>query len=358
MCTVPNCQCGESQNQPPPTLSPPLESELELNLPPVENWSPISAQQPPLYIQPAVLGRRRSSSSSGARPVGYHASIIPNSASWVSPPPSTSADFNQQMPRLMQPFPQMGATPPTGPGFYPPGHPLRTTPPYDTQHPHLQQQISSQYNTRRPTATYGNRPVISYGQPHYDKEMSTSTTDDTSSPSSEDGDEYGEDTDRALMPPPKFIPIPQHRPSPRSSITTNPSANPRAQSQVLPERDRERGRDPRAFPMGFPKARLYPNPSRNPIVKIESAISRRQPSYTSHENRRELDAKRWDTRLYGGDIQAQQRFSPTNLDARRYADDLEAKKREVKIYPQRMGHPNSTPALVPLVKKLRCVLMP
>ena len=184
--------------------------------------------------------------------------------------------------------------------------------------------------------------MISYGQPHYDKEMPTSTTDDASSSSSEDGDEYGEDTDRALMPPPKFIPLPQHRPSPRSSITTNPSANPRAQSQVLPERDRERGRDPRAFPMGFPKARLYPNPSRNPIVKIESAISRRQPSYTSHENRRELDSKRWDTRLYGGGMQAQQRFSPINLDARRYADDLEAKKREVKIYPQRMGHPNST----------------
>jgi len=62
-CTVPNCQCGKSQNRRPPALSS-LFSRLELNFPPFDQRSgrppysppsPMSARQPPSYIQGSAV---------------------------------------------------------------------------------------------------------------------------------------------------------------------------------------------------------------------------------------------------------------------------------------------------------------
>lgn len=388
-CTVPNCQCGKSQNRRPPTLSP-LDSGLELNFPPFDQHSdrstyttppsPMSARQPPPYIQgsaviqPAVSARRRSSSSSRARPVSYHAGVTPDTNYWApgmqfpvehGPPPSMSAHFNHPMPsQLMQPFSPMGATPPTGPGFYPPGHSLQTPLPYDTQHPHLQQRTSSQYNTRRPTSTYVGRPVISYDQQvqqnslvsaraapsaRYNDEPTQSTFDSSSS-SDFDDDDYDDDTDRALMPPPKSKPAPERRPSLRHANTTNARMT---QSQTLPERNRERDHEPRfarsAAPTtnnsrassirrpsisinGAAKADSYSNSNGNPKVTVENATSRRRQSYMGHEQRIEPEAKHRD---YKDTAPPPSRRRQTDLDPRRRDADLEAKKREAEAYQQR-----------------------
>ena len=386
-CTVPNCQCGKSQNRRPPTLSP-LDSGLELNFSPFDQRSdrptytppsPMSARQPPPYIQgsaviqPAVSARRRSSSSSRARPVSYHAGVTPDTNYWASgmqfpvehgPPPSMSAHFNQPMPsQLMQPFSPMGATPPTGQGFYPPGHSLQTPLPYDTQHPHLQQRTSSQYNTRRPTSTYVGRPLISYDQQtqqnslvsaraapsaRYNDEPTQSTFDSSSS-SDFDDDDYDDDTDRALMPPPpKSKPAPERRPSIRHANTANARMT---QSQTLPERNRERDHEPRfarsAAPTtnnsrassirrpsinGAAKADSYSNSNGNPKITVENATSRRRQSYMGHEQRIEPEAKHRD---YKDIAPPPSRRRQTDLDPRRRDADLEAKKREAEAYQQR-----------------------
>ena len=392
-CTVPNCQCGKSQNRRPPTLSP-LDSGLELNIPSFDQRSdrpsysppsPMSARQPPSYIQgsaviqPAVSARRRSSSSSRARPVSYHAGVTPDTNYWApgmqfpiehGPPLSMSAHFNQPMPsQHLQPFSPMGATPPTGPGFYPPGHPLQTTLPYDTQRPHLQQRTSSQYNTRRPASTYVGRPLISYDQQaqqnslvsaraapsaRYSDEPTQSSFDGSSS--SEFDDDYDDDTDRALMPPPpKSKPVPERRPSIRHANTTSSYNARMTQSQTLPERNRERDYEPRfarsAAPTtnnsrtssvrrpsisGAVKADSYSNSNGNPKVTVENATSRRRQSYMGHEQRIELEAKHRDSEAYKDTAQPQSRRRQTDLDPRRRdADVLETKKREVEAYQQR-----------------------
>ncbi|OCL05239.1 hypothetical protein AOQ84DRAFT_225043 [Glonium stellatum] len=379
----------------------PLDSGLELNFPPFDQPprsdrspytppSPMSARQPAPYIQgsaviqPAVSARRRSSSTSRARPVSYHAGVTPDTNYWAGgmqfpptergPPPSMSAHFNPPMP-MMPPYSRMGATPPATQGFYPPGHPLQTTPPYDTQRPTMQQRTTSQYNTRRPTSTsYSARPLISYEQApqqnslvsargpsaRYNDDPPSSTFDSSSSSDDDEYDYDDEDTDRALMPPPKPKALPERRPSIRHANTTN-SYNARlTQSQTLPERNREREprfarsanvttNNSRASSVrrpsvsrpsinGAAKAESYSNSNGNPKVTVESATSRRRQSYMGHEQHIELEAKHRDSEPPKDSAQAQTRRRQTDLDPRRRdAEVMETKKRDAEAYQRSRG---------------------
>ncbi|OCK85590.1 hypothetical protein K432DRAFT_18831 [Lepidopterella palustris CBS 459.81] len=409
-CTVQNCECKQSQQsrsrRPQPS---PLDSALDISYPPFDQrsqrsdpssqnppQSPISARRPTPYsqnstiIQPATTTtRRRSLSTSKTRPISYHAGVTPDAGYWVpgmpyptpaerGPPSSMSAHYMQPM----QPFPMMGATPPNN--YYPQGHPLQTSPPYDAPRPALQPRTSSQYSTRRPTYNYG-PPVISYEPQPFQSSSNISTRDrpsarydskntspsafDTSS--SEDEFDSEEDADRALMPPPKPKAAPQRRPSLRSSNTPNSYNNRLTQSQTLPERDRDRDarssrpgttnpsrsssvRRPSLSSSGRAKATSYSNSSGSAKVTVETASSRRRQSYMGHERTYELEEKhrdadqfheepryRGETQSYGG----QQRRRQTDLDGRRRDENIvEDKKRDAELYQQRIRG-DAVPAL-------------
>ncbi|KAF2807162.1 uncharacterized protein BDZ99DRAFT_478683 [Mytilinidion resinicola] len=406
-CTVPNCECKQSQSQRRrrPQLSS-LDSAVDVRYPSSYDQrsqrsdypppSPQASRQPPPYaqgsaiIQPASSVRRRTSSTSRPRPVSYH-SGAPSEAGgyWVpgmlypdrGPPPSMSAHFTGPSP--MQPFPTIGQTPPGN--YYPPGHPMYSAP-YDPSRPPLIQRNSSQYSTRRPTSQYG-APVISYEQQPY-REPSVSTRpppsaryDSRQSPtfesSSSEESESEEETDRRRMPPP------QRRPSIRQS---NPNSYDRmSQSQQLPprprERERERERDyesrpprptsrpprpastvpprtsslrrPSLVQRDVPKSVSYSNSAGNAKVVVEAAKSRRRQSYMGHELACELESKsRNNHPLYRGETvvnSSQPRRRQTDADGRRRDENfVDTKKRDAEAYQQRMrGEP-----VLPLTEQL------
>jgi hypothetical protein len=327
--------------------------------------SPTISRQPgpyahgPAVVQPART--RRASSTTRGRPMSYHEgqqywttpgmpAPYPSPPQERGPPPAMSAHYNmqhpQQMPQQMPQFaPPMGMMPPPpSHGYYPQPQPMaQTSPPYEQPRPPLSARGSAtnSYTARgRPQSGYGPTAIVTqerkdppmpsarYHDPQPPRSakqerfptFQQSDSEDSEDYSSEEEEEVEEPRRRALMPPPKIKsksskgkerPVLRHTQTAQGFLEEpgrRQSFVGMSQSSVLPDRTRERERDPRASRASTTassraESRVRPTtlvqqkqkaqsayadapPSRSARVVVENPRSHRRQSYydrTSYE---------------------------------------------------------------------------
>ncbi len=413
-CSDPRCDCSRGRPGPPTPLDTPLNVNYMpfVTQPSPQFYNPPSPQHQrsqTIYAQAGPIleparSTRRSTSTSRARPMSYHAGITPD-AYWQpmpygptidqrGPPPAPPLAPPSAYNTGPMPFPPLMTPPQSGPSYLPPpSHLPDASPPspYRNPRPPMSHRSTETYSTRRPTSVYG-PPVVSQDQSRYNTNAMVSArqpsarrptnssmpryepepeSDSYSSSDEEDGHDY----DRTIMPPPRAPPVHTRRPSmrqpnpPNHYVSRSPQryqstssrtgfdrepderSSARYSSQISTSAASSRPSSSRrpslATASGRSKTTSYPSGAKVTVVE-SSASSRRRMSYMGHERRAELEAQHRDVEAYQAEVAARARPTSQRREIEA-ARERENRRRSTIIEGQAYG--DSTRSSLPLTEQ-------